>query len=83
MLIPTVDIGNLVGFALETNVTRKTMILSQHDGFDIRQVEETKVEAITGKVISNHYAKCYVFDDGSLMYIPIKRPFITANIQTA
>lgn len=79
MFIPTVNIGHLVGFALETNVTRKTMILSQHDGFDIRHVEETKVEAVTGKTISSYYAKCYVFDDGSLMYILIKQPMNVTN----
>ena len=65
---------NMIGFAIEETATRKTTILSQQDGFEVRLVEETRVNAATGKPIGSYCAKCTVFDDGSVVYIPIECP---------
>lgn len=60
---------DFVQFSRDELVFRKTTVLSQHDGFQVRFVEET-VYSKAGKPIKIYWATCTVFDDGSIVYIP-------------
>ena len=68
------SIENMAGFARQETANRTTTILSQHEGFEIRLVEESRVDAATGKPIGSYCAKCTVFDDGAIVYTPIACP---------
>ena len=67
-------ISDMVGFAREEVTTRKTTILSQHDGFEVRLVEETSLDPISRKPIGSYCARCTVFSDGGIVYVPIECP---------
>lgn len=60
---------DFVHFSRDELVFRKTTVLSQHDGFQVRFVEET-VYSKAGKPVRVYWATCTVFDDGSIVYIP-------------